>query len=76
VENLREEVSAMAEGNVKWFSGQKGYGFIQQDDGQDVFVHHTDINGSGFKSLEEGQRVRFQIETSPRGPKAKDVEIL
>ena len=66
----------MAEGTVKWFSGQKGYGFIQQDDGQDVFVHHTDINGSGFKSLEEGQRVRFEIETSPKGPKAKDVEIL
>jgi CspA family cold shock protein len=66
----------MAEGTVKWFSEQKGYGFIQQDDGQDVFVHHTGINGSGFKSLREGQRVRFEIETGPKGPKAKDVEIL
>jgi len=66
----------MAEGTVKWFSQQKGYGFIQQDDGQDVFVHHTGINGSGFKRLQEGQRVRFEIETSPKGPKAINVEIL
>ena len=66
----------MAEGTVKWFSDQKGYGFIEQDDGNDLFVHHTGINGSGFKSLNEGQRVRFEIETSPKGPKAKDVEIL
>ena len=66
----------MAEGTVKWFSDQKGYGFIEQDNGQDLFVHHTGINGSGFKSLNEGQRVRFEIETSQKGPKAKDVEIL
>ena len=66
----------MAEGTVKWFSDQKGYGFIEQDDGQDLFVHHTAINGSGFKSLSEGQRVQFEIETSPRGPKAKNVEAL
>ena len=66
----------MAEGTVKWFSEKKGYGFIQQDDGQDIFVHHTGISGSGFKSLQEGQRVRFEIETSPKGPKAKDVEVL
>jgi len=66
----------MGEGTVKWFSAQKGYGFIQEDDGQDVFVHHTGINGSGFKSLSEGQRVRFEIETSPKGPKATNVEIL
>ena len=66
----------MAEGTVKWFSNQKGYGFIEQDDGEDLFVHHTAINGSGFKSLDEGQRVRFEIEESPKGPKAKDVEIL
>ncbi len=66
----------MAEGTVKWFSDQKGYGFIQQDDGQDLFVHHTGINGSGFKSLYEGQRVRFEIETSQKGPKANNVEIL
>ena len=66
----------MAEGTVKWFSNQKGYGFIEQDDGDDLFVHHTAINGSGFKSLDEGQRVRFEIEESTKGPKAKDVEIL
>ncbi|NVL92692.1 MAG: cold-shock protein [Desulfobacterales bacterium] len=66
----------MAEGTVKWFSEKKGYGFIQQDDGQDIFVHHTGISGSGFKSLQEGQRVRFEIETSPKGPKAKNVEVL
>ena len=66
----------MAEGTVKWFSDQKGYGFIEQDNGQDIFVHHSSINASGFKSLNEGQRVRFEIETNEKGPKAKDVEIL
>jgi len=66
----------MAEGTVKWFSDQKGYGFIEQDNGQDLFVHHTSINGSGFKTLNEGQRVRFEIEESSKGPKAKDVEML
>lgn len=67
---------AMAEGTVKWFNEKKGYGFISQDDGEDLFVHHTGITGSGFRTLYEGQRVRFEIETSDRGPKAKDVEIL
>jgi len=57
----------MAEGTVKWFSDQKGFGFIEQDDGQDLFVHHTGINASGFKSLDEGQRVRFDLETSEKG---------
>ena len=66
----------MAEGTVKWFSDQKGYGFIEQDNGQDLFVQHTGIYGSGFKRLQEGQRVRFEIETSPKGPKAINVEIL
>lgn len=66
----------MAEGTVKWFSEKKGYGFIEQDDGEDIFVHHTGINGLGFKTLNEGQRVRFEIETSPRGPKATQVESL
>jgi CspA family cold shock protein len=66
----------MAEGTVKWFSDQKGYGFIEQDDGQDLFVHHTGINASGFKSLSEGQRVRFDLETNEKGPKAKNVEAL
>jgi len=75
-ENFRKEGSAMAEGTVKWFNEKKGYGFIEQDDGHDLFVHHTGINGSGFKTLYEGQRVRFEIETSPKGPKAENVEIL
>ena len=66
----------MAEGTVKWFSEQKGFGFIKQDDGDDIFVHYTGIQVTGFKSLEEGQRVRFEIETSPKGPKANNVEIL
>jgi CspA family cold shock protein len=66
----------VAEGTVKWFSEKKGYGFIRQDDGQDLFVHHTGIGGAGFKTLNEGQRVRFEIETSPKGPKATNVEVL
>jgi CspA family cold shock protein len=64
----------MAEGTVKWFNDSKGFGFIQQDDGGDVFVHHTGIAGSGFKSLAEGQRVRFTTENGPKGPKASNVE--
>jgi CspA family cold shock protein len=75
-ENFRKEECAMAEGTVKWFSSQKGYGFIEQDEGEDLFVHHTGINGPGFKTLNEGQRVRFEIETTPRGPKAKNVEVV
>jgi len=64
------------EGKVKWFSDQKGYGFIEQDDGKDLFVHHTAITGEGFKPLLEGQRVRFEVEESPKGPKAKNVEKI
>ena len=66
----------MPEGTVKWFSEQKGYGFIEQDDGKDLFVHHTSISGTGFKSLTEGQRVQFEVEENPKGPKAINVEIL
>jgi CspA family cold shock protein len=65
----------MAEGTVKWFNDSKGFGFIQQDGGQDVFVHHTSIAGGGFKSLTEGQRVKFDIENSPKGPKAVNVQV-
>lgn len=66
----------MAEGTVKWFNDSKGFGFIQQDDGADVFVHHSGVAGSGFKSLVEGQRVRFDTENSPKGLKAANVEVL
>ena len=66
----------MAEGTVKWFSDKKGFGFIQQEDGNDLFVHHTAINMSGFKTLSEGDRVSFEVEESERGPKAKNVNKL
>ncbi len=66
----------MAEGQVKWFNEKKGYGFIQQDNGQDLFVHYTAIQGDGFKTLTEGQRVRFEIEETSKGPKAKNVQII
>ncbi len=66
----------MAEGTVKWFSDQKGYGFIEQEDGPDVFVHHSDIDMSGFKSLAEGDRVSFEIGEGTKGPSAKNVTKL
>ncbi len=64
----------MATGIVKWFNETKGYGFITpQDGGKDVFVHHSSIVGSGFKTLQEGQVVSFEIETAPKGPQAVQV---
>jgi len=63
----------MATGTVKWFSNSKGYGFITADDGTDVFVHHSDIQGEGFKTLEEGDSVQFEITEGPKGPKAAKV---
>ena len=66
----------MAEGIVKWFSEKKGYGFIEQDDGRDVFVHYSSINTPGFKTLEDGQRVSFDVEENERGPVAKNVNAI
>jgi CspA family cold shock protein len=60
-------------GTVKWFSAEKGYGFIRREDGSDVFVHHSGIEGSGFKSLNEGEKVEFEILTEPKGLKAYNV---
>ena len=59
----------MKSGTVKWFNGGKGYGFIEQQDGPDVFVHHSAINGTGFKSLDEGDQVTFDVEQGPKVPR-------
>jgi len=66
----------MAKGTVKWFNDQKGYGFITPENGKDVFVHHSSIQGDGFKSLAEGQAVEFNIEQGPKGEQATGVVKL
>ena len=63
-------------GTVKWFNAEKGYGFIQVEGGDDVFVHYSAIQGDGFKTLEEGQRVQFNVVTGNRGPQAENVTKL
>ncbi len=65
----------MEQGNVKWFNDQKGYGFITRDSGGDVFVHHSAIKSNGFRSLQEGQRVEFEVTKGPKGVQAENVQV-
>lgn len=69
-----EQEQVMASGKVKWFDNKKGFGFIAQESGQDVFVHHTAIQGQGFKTLNEGEVVNFEIVESAKGLKAQNVQ--
>ena len=66
----------MAEGTVKWFNDSKGFGFIEQDNGDDIFVHFSAIQGDGFKSIQEGARVTFDVVDGPKGPAADNVVML
>ena len=66
----------VAQGTVKWFNGEKGYGFIAVDGGDDVFVHYSAIQGDGYKSLEEGQRVEFEVTQGQNGPQADQVRAV
>lgn len=75
----RKEFQIMSEkeqGTVKWFNGSKGYGFIERESGEDVFVHYSAIVGNGFRNLEEGQRVQFVVTQGQKGAQAEEVEIL
>jgi CspA family cold shock protein len=73
IKTFGKEVSALAKGTVKWFSNKKGYGFIEQEDGGDIFVHFSSIDTPGFKSLSQGEQVTFEVEDTDRGPVAKNV---
>jgi cold shock protein len=69
-------MEAMSEGTVKWFNEQKGFGFIQMDDGGDIFVHYSAIQTRGFRTLREGQRVSFEVTEGQKGPAAANVQVL
>ncbi|NMC28941.1 MAG: cold-shock protein [Pelolinea sp.] len=69
-------MSEKEQGTVKWFNGAKGYGFIERESGEDVFVHYSAIVGSGFRNLEEGQRVQFIVTQGQKGAQAEEVELL
>jgi cold shock protein len=64
------------QGTIKWFNGTKGFGFIAREGGADVFVHYSAIQGSGYRTLEEGQRVEFTLEQGPKGPQASNVVVI
>ena len=66
----------MSNGMVKWFNEKKGFGFIERNDGPDVFVHHTGINATGYRSLTEGDQVSFDVEEGPKGPRAVNVTVV
>lgn len=69
-------MSDRIQGTVKWFNATKGFGFITRENGPDVFVHHSAIKATGFRTLEDGQRVEFTVEQGPKGPQAADVVAL
>jgi len=75
-ENKVSRRNKMLKGKVKWFDAKKGYGFISQDDGNDVFVHFSALNMDGFRTLEEGQEVEFEVQNGTKGPQAANVSIL
>jgi len=69
-------MSEQVTGTVKWFNSSKGYGFIERTDGEDVFVHYSAIEGTGYKNLEEGQQVEFEITEGKKGPQAQNLKVL
>ncbi len=73
---LKKGTADMSTGTVKWFNAEKGYGFISRDGGSDLFVHYTAIEGSGYRSLEEGQQVEFEVTQGPKGDQAQNVKLL
>lgn len=71
-----EDLGSMPEGRVKWFNERKGYGFISRDDGDDIFVHYSEIQTNGFKTLAEEQAVTFEVKEGPKGLQAANVQVL
>ena len=69
-------MSTLSTGHVKWFNEAKGFGFIEQEEGPDVFVHYSSINSSGFKTLSEGQKVQFTVTSGEKGPQAENVTVI